>query len=136
MSSETQSSIEKRGRKRRERYEHHDYVFFPFKEEWQKPDTTGNRVERDEVLRKKWVPTKKRNKEDLVRYRMFRALPRTLGISPEDYNMFIHDRAFKHNKEFTDFYNKNKSELALGGNWRKDYDPELHMLDLNDELSE
>ena len=55
---------------------------------------------------------------------MFRVTPRTLGISPEDYNMLIQDKSFKYNREVCDCFNNPISEAALGANWRIEFDPE------------
>ena len=77
ISSVTDVSTGKKEKRVQLKFEHYDSVFFPFKEEWQKPESNlelGQRVivERDEALREKRVQTRKRKGEDLIRFRMFR----------------------------------------------------------------
>ena len=77
ISSVTDISMGKKEKRVHLKFEHYDPVFFPFKEEWQKPEAKlewGQRVivERDEVLREKRVTARKRKGEDLMRFRMFR----------------------------------------------------------------
>ena len=133
MSSVRDISTGKKEKRVQLKFEHYDFVYFPFKEEWQKPDSKlelGQRVivERDEALREKRVPTRKRRGDDLVRFRMFRVTPRSLGISPEDYNMTT-DEGFQLNKEFGVCFDSNSSDAALGMNWRAEYNPELNIVD-------
>ena len=59
MSSVTENSVIKKVKKGSPNFEHYDFVLFPFKEEWQRPDTQEEWgpekvVERDEILRKKF----------------------------------------------------------------------------------
>jgi len=51
-------------------------------------------------MRKVLVFNKPRNKADLTKFRMFRVEPKSLGISPEDFDMINQDKPFPYDQVF------------------------------------